>query len=115
MIHVCSLARLHATVHHTGARHIVTLLKHTDRVERPHHILEENHLVLGMDDISLPMEGYVIPCEDHVSKLIRFVHAWDRAKPLVVHCFSRSRRSTAGGYVAACRRRTSFSPIANAQ
>ena len=35
MIHVCSLARLYATVDETGARHIVTLLRLTDRVERP--------------------------------------------------------------------------------
>ena len=34
MIHVCSLARLHETVEATGARHVVTLLKDTDRVER---------------------------------------------------------------------------------
>ena len=47
MIHVCSLARLHATVDETGARHIVTLLRLTDRVERPRHIAPENHLVLG--------------------------------------------------------------------
>ena len=38
MIHVCSLARLHATVDETRARHIVTLLRLTDRVERPRHI-----------------------------------------------------------------------------
>jgi predicted protein tyrosine phosphatase len=102
MIHVCSLARLHATVHQTGARHIITLLKHTDRVERPDHILEENHLVLGMDDISMPMDGYIIPCEDHVDKLISFVRAWDRTKPLVMHCFAGISRSTAAAYVAAC-------------
>ena len=35
MIHVCSLARLHATVEETRARHIVTLLRLTDRVTRP--------------------------------------------------------------------------------
>jgi predicted protein tyrosine phosphatase len=102
MIHVCSLARLHATVHQTGARHIVTLLKHTDRVERPKHILAADHLVLGMDDISMPMEGYVIPCEDHVGRLIGFVRAWNREKPLVMHCFAGISRSTAGAYVAAC-------------
>jgi len=32
MIHVCSLARLYATVDETGARHIVTLLRLTDRI-----------------------------------------------------------------------------------
>ena len=35
MIHVCSLARLYATVDETGARHIVTLLRLIDRVQRP--------------------------------------------------------------------------------
>ena len=35
MIHVCSLARLYATVDEIRARHIVTLLRLTDRVKRP--------------------------------------------------------------------------------
>jgi predicted protein tyrosine phosphatase len=102
MIHVCSLARLHDTVQQSGALHIVTLLKHTDRVERPNHISEANHLVLGMDDITIQMDGYVIPCEEHVGRLISFVRGWDRAKPLVVHCYAGISRSTAGAYVAAC-------------
>jgi len=102
MIHVCSLSRLHDTVRQTGALHIVSLLKDTDRVERPYHILESHHLVLGMDDITIPMDGYVIPCEEHVEKLISFVRGWGRARPLVMHCFAGISRSTAGAYVAAC-------------
>jgi len=101
MIHVCSLARLHETVRQTGALHIVSLLKDTDRVERPNHIRESNHLVLGMDDITSPMDGYVIPCEEHVGRLISFVRGWDRARPLVMHCYAGISRSTAGAYVAA--------------
>ena len=73
MIHVCSLARLHETVQQSGALHIVTLLKHTDRVERPTHISESNHLILGLDDIIDPMDGYIMPCEEHIDKLISFV------------------------------------------
>jgi predicted protein tyrosine phosphatase len=102
MIHVCSLARLHETVEETGALHVVTLLKHTDRVERPKTVLEANHLILGMDDICTPMDGYVIPCDEHVSRLIEFVRGWGRAKPMVVHCFAGISRSTAGAFVAAC-------------
>jgi predicted protein tyrosine phosphatase len=102
MIHVCSLARLHETVCGTGARHVITLLKHTDRVERPGTIAETNHLILGVDDIAVPMDGYVIPCEEHVRSLIAFVRRWEREKPLVVHCFAGISRSTAGAYVAAC-------------
>ena len=102
MIHVCSLARLHTTVDETGARHIVTLLRLIDRVERPTHIAPENHLVLAVDDITAPMDGYTAPAHDHVQRLIDFVGKWDRAAPMVVHCFAGISRSTAGAYVAAC-------------
>ena len=102
MIHVCSLARLHATVDETGARHIVTLLRLTDRVERPRHIAPENHLVLAVDDIAKPAEGYTVPAQEHVERLIAFVGKWDRAAPMVVHCYAGISRSTAGAFVAAC-------------
>jgi predicted protein tyrosine phosphatase len=102
MIHVCSLARLHATVDETGARHIVTLLRLTDRVERPGHIHPANHLVLAVDDISEPMDGHTVPATEHVERLIDFVGAWDRAAPMVVHCYAGISRSTAGAFVAAC-------------
>jgi predicted protein tyrosine phosphatase len=102
MIHVCSLSRLHQTVTDTGARHIVTLLKDTDLVQRPECILANNHLILGMDDITEPLDGYVVPADDHVTELLTFVRGWDRAKPMVVHCYAGISRSTAGAYVAAC-------------
>ncbi len=102
MIHVCSLSRLYETVEETGAGHVVTLLKDTDRVERPRTVDAANHLILGMDDITAPMDGYVIPCDEHVARLIDFVRGWNRAKPMVVHCYAGISRSTAGAFVAAC-------------
>jgi len=102
MIHVCSLSRLYATVDETGARHIVTLLRLVDRVQRPTHIAPENHLVLAVDDITAPMDGYTAPAHEHVQRLIDFATAWDRKAPMVVHCFAGISRSTAGAYVAAC-------------
>ena len=102
MIHICSLAHLHRTVEATGARHLVTLLKATDLVQRPDGVAADNHLILGMDDITIPIEGYVAPADEHVSRLIAFVRGWDRAAPLVVHCYAGISRSTAGAYVAAC-------------
>ena len=76
MIHVCSLARLHDTVRDTGARHVVTLIKDVSLVHRPATIIAENHLLLDMDDINDPIEGYVAPAEEHVGDLLRFVRAW---------------------------------------
>jgi predicted protein tyrosine phosphatase len=102
MIHVCSLTRLHQTVAATNARHVVTLLKDIDLVRRPAGIHEDNHLILGMDDINEPLEGYVVPADDHVARLLAFVRRWDRARPLVVHCYAGVSRSTAGAFVTAC-------------
>ena len=102
MIHVCSLARLHDTVRETGARHVVTLIKDISLVHRPATITPENHLMLDMDDINDHIEGYVMPAEEHVGDLLRFVRAWDRKAPLVVHCYAGISRSTAGAFVTAC-------------
>ncbi len=102
MIYVCSLARLHDTVRDTGARHVVTLIKDVSLVHRPASITAENHLLLDMDDINDPIEGYVAPAEEHVGDLLRFVRAWPREAPLVVHCYAGISRSTAGAFVTAC-------------
>src|SRR5580693_7023716 len=102
MIHVCSLARLHETVADTGARHVVSLIGDEGHVVRPHSVAPENHLRLRLHDISAPLDGYIMPGEEHVADLIRFVRGWDRRSPLVVHCFMGISRSTASAYASVC-------------
>ena len=102
MIHVCSLSRLQETVEDTGARHVVSLLGDEDRVERPNAIAPENHLWLRLHDISAPLDGYIVPGEEHVAALIGFVRGWDRRASLVVHCFAGISRSTASAFTAVC-------------
>jgi predicted protein tyrosine phosphatase len=102
MIHVCSLARLHDTVQDSRARHVVTLIKDVSLVRRPAGVAAENHLLLDMDDITVELDGYVPPSEEHVEKLIDFVTRWDRAAPIVVHCYAGISRSTAGAFITAC-------------
>jgi predicted protein tyrosine phosphatase len=102
VIHVCSLSRLHRTVEETGARHVVTLLRDVHLVQRPESITADRHLILGMDDIPEPADGYIAPGENHVATLIAFTRAWDRSAPLVVHCYAGISRSTAGAFVTAC-------------
>jgi len=102
MIHVCSLARLHQTVEAAGARHIITLMKDISLVERPAAVEAGNHLHIDVDDIICPLDGYNHPCEDHVARLMRFVKNWDRAAPMVIHCYAGISRSTASAYAAAC-------------
>jgi predicted protein tyrosine phosphatase len=102
MIHVCSLARLHETVEDTGARHVVSLIGDVDGIDRPSCIARENHLWLRFDDISSPLDGCIMPDEQHVADLLAFVRGWDRQAPLVVHCFAGISRSTAGAYASVC-------------
>ncbi|MEX0751307.1 MAG: protein-tyrosine phosphatase family protein [Xanthobacteraceae bacterium] len=102
MIHVCSLARLHRTVEETRARHVVTVLKDISLVNRTAGIQPENHLHIAVDDIICPMDGYHHPCEDHVARLLQFVTVWDRAAPIVIHCYAGISRSTASAFAAAC-------------
>ncbi|HML06831.1 MAG TPA: protein-tyrosine phosphatase family protein [Xanthobacteraceae bacterium] len=102
MIHVCSLARLHETVEDTGARHVVSLIGDEASVERPAAIVPENHLWLRLHDISAPLDGYIIPDEEHIADLLDFVRRWDRCSPLVVHCFAGISRSTASAFASVC-------------
>jgi len=78
------------------------LLKATDLVQRPQMISAANHLVLGMDDITAPLAGYIEPAHEHVASLLSFVRGWERAAPLVIHCYAGISRSTAGAFVTAC-------------
>ena len=102
MIHVCSLARLQETVEDTGARHIVSLIGDEARLERPTGIAPENHLWLRLHDISAPLDGYIMPGEQHVADLLECVRGWDRRAPLVVHCYMGISRSTASAFATVC-------------
>jgi predicted protein tyrosine phosphatase len=102
MIHVCSLARLHATVEATGAHRVVTLMRDIELVRRPPTIGDADHLRLRLDDISEPIDGYTVPAEEHIAELLTFVRSWDRAAPMVMHCYAGVSRSTAGAFVSAC-------------
>jgi predicted protein tyrosine phosphatase len=102
MIHVCSLARLEETVEQTGARHVVSLIGDEARVARPSCIVPKNHLWLCLHDISTPLDGYIVPAQEHVTDLLNFVRQWDRRAPLVVHCYMGISRSTASAYATVC-------------
>jgi predicted protein tyrosine phosphatase len=101
-LHVCSLALIAETVGKTGARSLVTLLSPGTEVQRPMHILPERHLHLAVSDIVEATPGQVLPEATHLDELLKFVYAWDRAEPMLIHCFAGVSRSTAAVYIAAC-------------
>ncbi|MFN3889409.1 MAG: tyrosine phosphatase family protein [Beijerinckiaceae bacterium] len=107
-IHVCSLTRIADTVRETGARSMVTLINPLYPVTRPAEIEPALHLHISVSDIIEHLDGHVAPDVAHVQDLLRFVRAWDRAHPLLIHCYAGVSRSTAAAYVSACALRPDF-------
>ncbi len=101
-LQVCSLARLPRTVQQIDASHVLTLINAQTPVTRPASISEERHLYIAMSDITEPLDGHIIPAEEHVRKLLTFVKAWDKAQPMVIHCYAGVSRSTAAAMITAC-------------
>lgn len=98
---VSSLARIRETADAHDASHMVTLINRDTPVERPTRIRADNHLFLGFNDIVEPMAGMIAPGEEHVENLLAFVGDWDRARPILIHCFAGISRSTAAAYITA--------------
>lgn len=100
-IHVCSLSRMDEVVARTGADHLLSLLAAGTNVMRPASIRPGNHLHLVMHDIVEAQDGMTLPGAAHMRDVLDFARRWDRAKPLVVHCYAGISRSTASAYIIA--------------
>jgi predicted protein tyrosine phosphatase len=98
---VSPLAHIQRVATATGAKRMLTVINAGTPVERPREIAEEDHLFLGFNDIAMPMEGMTLPGESHVRAILDFAREWDRADPMIVHCFAGISRSTASAYMIA--------------
>jgi len=78
------------------------LLNPGTKVVRPAAIAPQRHLYIGVADILEEAAGHVLPAHSHVDELLDFVAAWDRAEPLLIHCFAGVSRSTAAAFISAC-------------
>jgi len=101
-LHVCPLSRLPETLAETGAATLLTLMKAGTAIPRPEGIAEGRHCVVEVSDIAAPLDGHILADEGHIGRVLDFVAAWDRAEPLVIHCYAGISRSTAAAYIAAC-------------
>ena len=77
------------------AEYLVSLMSPKDMGETPSDIDPANHLKLEMDDIEVPVPGYICPCEDHVYRLLELGNQLDGGSEVVVHCLMGMSRSTA--------------------
>ena len=102
VLHVCSLADMPNLVADVGARYLVSAINNSMLPPTPPGLAGDRHLQLGMNDISQPREGLVLPGEAHVAALLAFVRRWDHDGPLVVHCWAGISRSTASAFITLC-------------
>lgn len=99
---VSPLARIAEMAVRHGARDMVTLLSDGHDFHRPGVIAEQRHLVLRMHDIGAASAGTMNgPQEAQVERLIGFARGWDRASPLLIHCWMGVSRSPAAALIAA--------------
>jgi len=101
-IHVCPLAAIDETIRTSGAAHVMTLLGAGDMIEERRDIAAGQHLRILVNDIVEPGEGLVMAGEEHIRQIVDFARGWDRARPMVVHCWAGVSRSTAAAFIALC-------------
>lgn len=99
---VSPLARIAEMAVRHGAREMISLMAKEQAFHRPAVIKAERHLLLNMNDISFAGTGDLIaPQEAHVRAIIDFAAEWDRAAPLLIHCWMGVSRSPAAALIAA--------------
>lgn len=106
-LHVCSLERVPSTAAVTAPSHVLSLLSGISPFPAtPSGVAPDNHLKMLVGDITAPLEGHVLPTEDHVAEILEFGRRWDRdterRQPMLIHCFAGISRSTASAFMIAC-------------
>jgi len=94
---VSPLSKLEAQIEWHQPSHVVTL----SSGDLPSLSGVTKRLSLIFNDIVEPRDGLVMPESFHVEQFLEFIAAWDRAKPLLIHCYAGISRSTAAAYIAA--------------
>ena len=102
MIIVCPLNKVQPLIDQHKARHVVTLLAPDTPHDMPRGIAEGRHLKLYFHDIVQHMDGHTPPRAADAERLIAFLEDWDRADPMLIHCWAGISRSTAAAYTALC-------------
>ncbi|NWG54221.1 MAG: tyrosine protein phosphatase [Hydrogenophilaceae bacterium] len=97
---VCPLARVPHMIETRRPDRIVSLLD--PETPFPDSGGVSRHLRLGMHDITEIYAGQIPPMATHVENVLQFIADWDRADPVLVHCYAGISRSTATAFTIAC-------------
>jgi predicted protein tyrosine phosphatase len=115
LIAVCSLALVPQTITRLKPWGLITLLDPATMIDTPDGVGADRHLKVGVNDINASAEGLISPKHDHVASVLAHGQAWDKALPLLIHCWAGVSRSTASAFMIACQANPEVAPatIAN--
>ncbi|MFV2091584.1 MAG: tyrosine phosphatase family protein [Hyphomicrobiales bacterium] len=71
-------------------------------IDTPGGIDPDHHLKISVNDIAVPAPGLVAPSHAHAQAIIDFAGRWDRAAPMLIHCYAGISRSTAAALIVLC-------------
>ena len=100
MIYVCNLMEMPEHAEALRVSHLVSLVAPHELPATPPCVRSDRHHRIGVHDISEPLDGHILPAEEHVEGLIGFVRSWrhDEA-PLLIHCVAGISRSMAAALI----------------
>lgn len=81
---------------------VVSLLSPYDTFPSFSDVRADDHLQVAIHDIAEDIGDWRAPGQDDAERLVRFVENWDRAAPMLIHCWAGISRSTASAFITAC-------------
>ena len=101
-IWICSLAAAPQLVRQLRPSRVVSLLSPYDTFPTFQGFGSDLHLQVPIHDIVDDIGDWRAPDLSDAESVIKFVQPWDRAAPLLIHCWAGISRSTASAFIAAC-------------
>jgi predicted protein tyrosine phosphatase len=100
MIYVCNLMEMPEHAEVLRVSHLVSLVAPDELPATPPCIRSERHHRIPVHDISEPLDGHILPAEEHVEGLIDFVRDWRHEEaPILIHCVAGISRSMAAALI----------------
>ena len=99
---VCPLSRAPEIARERRPSRVVSLLDPGTPFPVLHGYGGDRHFQLSVHDIEEEMEGLRSPAHTHMLAIMNFVQTWDRADPMLIHCYAGISRSTATAFITAC-------------
>ncbi|MDX2234864.1 MAG: hypothetical protein NW200_10240 [Hyphomonadaceae bacterium] len=97
---VCPLSKVSSVIASRAPSHVVSLLDPHSAFPDASH--DRRHLKVGVHDITEDMAGWTAPGRPHLTEILEFIGSWERAAPILIHCYAGISRSTATAFITAC-------------